>query len=175
MKKLLVILGLSLLGSAAFAQSTFSKNDHIVSLGLGYGAGLALEGKWEMNVVDNLIDGNAGIGVGAVLGWSGYSERHPQYRYNYNDLVIGAQGNFHYQFVENLDTYIGLTLGFENVTGKAKFNEGYDGNVVSKAGKSAFYLGAQIGTRYYFNEHWAAMVEFGYGVAYGKIGVTYKF
>ena len=83
-------------------------------------------------------------------------ERYMKMRLDRNNMVIGAQSNFHYAFIPKLDTYAGLTLGYE-------------------IDPDGFYLGAQIGTRYFFNNHWALGAEFGYGVSFAKIGVTYKF
>ncbi len=147
MKKVILTMCIAFVAMAMSAQETFSRRDNILNLGVGVGEyGVPMELKWEMNVLDGLCSDRAGIGVGAVMGW------------NYkNRVMLAAQGNFHFQFVNNLDTWAGLSIG-----GDFKY-------------KDAFYIGPQIGTRYYFADHWAVMAEFGYGISFAKIGVTYKF
>lgn len=146
MKKLSLLLLLAFVAIAAGAQETFSKRDNILNVGAGFGYGVGIDAKWEINVLDGICKGKGGIGVGATLGT------------NFDDrFMLAAQSNFHYEFVDNLDTYVGLSLG-----GDFKYSD-------------ALYLGAQVGTRYYFNEHWAVMAEFGYGISFAKIGFTYKF
>lgn len=147
MKKIFLTICIAFIAIAASAQGTFSRKDNILSLGVGIGEhGVPLDLKWEINVLDDICKGKGGIGVGAVAGM------------NFDDrIMLAAQSNFHYEFVDNLDTWAGLSLGVD-----LKYTD-------------AFYFGAQIGTRYYFAEHWAAMVEFGYGMSFAKIGFTYKF
>ena len=148
MKKILITLCVAMVAVAASAQGTFSRKDNILSVGIGGGYGFTTDVKWEINVLDGICKGKGGIGVGAATGT------------NFDDrFMLAAQANFHYEFVDNLDTYAGLSLGGDFM---------YD---------DTFYLGAQVGTRYYFkgNPHWALMGEFGYGLSFAKIGFTYKF
>lgn len=150
MKKFTLMLVLMFVGLAASAQETFSRKDNILSVGVGFGYHPAIDAKWEINVLDGLCGGKAGIGVGALWGT------------DFDDsMVLGAQSNFHVEFVDNLDTFVGLSLG-------GNFWDGHDND-------GHLYWGIQVGTRYYFNDHWALMGEFGYGVSFAKIGFTYKF
>lgn len=152
MKKLLLLVCVAFVAIAVDAQGVLGKREHMVSGQLGFGRGLAVEAKWEMGVLGDICQGKGGLGVGAVFGFSAYDDDGV----DRNNMVIGAQSNFHYAFIPKLDTYAGLTLGYE-------------------IDPDGFYLGAQIGTRYFFNNHWALGAEFGYGVSFAKIGVTYKF
>lgn len=151
MRKFLLLICVLFAGIAANAQGVLGKGEHMLSGQLGFGRGLAIEGKWEMGVSKALCQGKGGIGVGAVFGWSGYHDDGV----DYDNIVIGAQSNFHYAFIPQLDTYAGLTVGYE-------------------IDPDGLYLGAQVGTRYFFNNHWAINMEFGYGVSFAKIGFTYK-
>lgn len=146
MKKFALLICLAFITIAASAQETFSRRDNILSFGVGFGYHATIDLKWEINVLDGICNGKGGIGVGALLG----TDFH-------DSMVLGAQSNFHYEFVNNLDTYAGLSLGGDFTN------------------SNHFHLGAQIGTRYYFNNHWAIMGEFGYGLSFAKIGATYKF
>ena len=70
-------------------------------------------------------------------------------------LSAAARGNFHYEFVRNLDTYLGLNLGI--------------------LGRS-FSLNGHLGARYYFGKFGVGL-EFGMGnhAAGGTLGVSMKF
>lgn len=151
MKKFALLFCLVLATATISAQNTFSRKDNILSLGIGFGYNPAVDLKWEINVLDGICQGKGGIGVGAIFG-TDFD----------NAIVLGAQSNFHYEFVENLDTYAGLSLG-ANFWDSDRYGTGH------------LYLGAQIGTRYYFNPHWAGMLELGWGLSFAKIGFTYKF
>jgi len=104
---------------------------------------------------------------------------------HYNDKhtvtygVFGLRGAFHlaeYIQVENLDVYAGAMLGYsfakykwttDNNNGRVNSysSSGYGGVV------GAFYAGG----RYRFTEKFGVYAEFGYGLAYGNIGVNFKF
>jgi hypothetical protein len=83
--------------------------------------------------------------------------------YKFNNFILGARGAFHYQFVGNLDTYAGLMLGYDIVSGNKTYAE------------SEFAWGYYIGARYYFNSKFAVMAEIGDNVSLFSIGVAYKF
>ena len=104
---------------------------------------------------------------------------------HYNDVhsitygVFGFRGAFHfaeYIQVEDLDLYAGGMLGYsfakykwstDNSAGRTNSyaTTGYGGAVGS------FYFGG----RYRFTEKFGVYGEFGYGLAYGNIGVNFKF
>lgn len=96
-------------------------------------------GMWE-----HLINKNDAISVGAQVGVCPSSESIT--------LLVAARGNFHYQFVDKLDTYAGLSLGYA---------------------WGGFGFGVQLGTRYYFNNKFAGNIEFG-GFTGFALGVSMK-
>ena len=77
--------------------------------------------------------------------------------------MLGARGAFHYQFVEKLDTYAGLMLGFDAVMSSGA-------SATSGLGFSGF-----LGGRYYIKPKLAIYSELGYGIAYLSAGVALKF
>lgn len=180
MKKILVlfIVACFSLTQLLAQESTFNKGDKVLNLGLGLGTSLysgigyhglipPLSGSLEVGVVDNIIEKGV-IGVGGYLGFASY--KWDNY-YRYTNIIIGPRGTFHYPFVDKLDTYAGLMIGY-NIssshwigTGAETFNSTGGGIV------SSFFLGG----RYYFSDAMAAMLELGYGVAYLNIGVAFKF
>ncbi len=96
---------------------------------------------------------------------------HNQFGFNFNILVIGATGNYHFNTLldipSDFDLYAGLTLAYYNWSSPNGFGGGSN---------SGTELEAQIGGRYYFNPNWGVNLEFGGGnVTGGKIGISYKF
>lgn len=183
MKKIALVLIFALINiGLVSAQDIFRKGDMVANFGVGFGNTFysgsgystvipAISGSFEYGIFDNLINGeNGSIGVGGLLGYSSSKFKHGSYKYTYNDIVVAARGTFHYQFIDKLDTYAGVGLGYDIVSGKSK---GEDASY--KASSSSFFAGGFIGARYYFTDNFAVMSELGYDVGIFKIGVSYKF
>ena len=158
------------------------KDSKFLNLGLGIGTNLysgtgynmqipPLSGSLEFIVADNLIDGNASVGAGGYLGFASYRWRSGGWGWNYSSIAVGPRGNFHYQFVDKLDTYTGLLLGYNIVSSKSHGT--IPGPGYSASG-SVFAFSWFIGGRYFFRENLAAMAELGYGVAYLNLGICLK-
>ena len=148
-KKLLFLVAVfCFLGLGVQAQSTMSKGQLVGSLKVGFSDyGLPLGIAADYGVVSGFINGNAAVSVGGEVGVY-ISDA-------YTHLSLAARGNFHYAFVNNLDTYLGLNLGL--------------------VGRN-FALNGHLGARYYFGKVGVGL-EFGMGnhAAGGTIGVSMKF
>ena len=148
-KKLFFLVAvLCFLGLGAQAQGTMSKGQLVGSLKVGFSDyGLPLGLSADYGVVSGFINGNAAVSVGGEVG--------VYISDVYTHLSLAARGNFHYEFVDNLDTYVGLNLG---VLGRS------------------FALNGHLGARYYFGK-FGVNVEFGMGnhAAGGTLGVSMKF
>ncbi len=177
-----ILLAILFAVSAKAQNTTFTEGDKVLNLGLGIGSTLytggfygssipPLSASLEFNVVDELFDESSSIGVGGYLGYAGYNYKGFNSDYSFSNIILGARGAFHYQFIEQLDTYAGLMLGY-NIVNWNTTASGFDfGTAASGGFISSFYIGG----RYYFNENIAAMLELGYGIAYLNIGVAFKF
>ncbi len=135
-KLLLLVVAFVFLGIGAQAQE-MSKGQLVGSarLGLG-GGGFPITVSADYGVVDNLINGKDAISVGGQVGlfmWNDGNEGHISFN-------LAGRANFHYQFIDNLDTYAGLQVGL-HTTGLS--------------------FGFDLGGRYYFNEKFAVVLEFG--------------
>lgn len=164
------------------AQNTFNKGDKVVSLGIGLGdyiggsgyktsiPPIALSG--EMGIVDGLINDRASIGIG---GYAAYLSKKYEWRsdlsFKYTYLIFGAKGAFHFQFVDKLDTYAGVLLGY-NVASVKLGDDDFDYKPEA-AGGVAYSTFA--GARYFFKENFAAYAELGYGIAALELGIALKF
>jgi hypothetical protein len=183
MKKILTTLFVALLVMQLSAQENLlTKGDKVLNVGIGigsvgWGSGytnsmLPLSASFEVGVKDDVFDVGS-IGVGGFIGYSGYKYEFMTWQWKYTDLIIAARGSLHYPLVEKLDTYTGLSLGYESVTfketGSGLFPGGY--NTVG----SGVFIGWHAGARYYFTDNFAAMGELGYGFTWLTLGVALKF
>ncbi len=177
MKKFLMLLLLPcfFIAQSAAQESTFSKGDKVLNIGVGIGSLLgsaytttfpAISGSLEFGVADNVLRKGA-IGVAPFIGFGAY-----KYKYGYLSetetytyIPVGVRGLFHYPLVNKLDTYAGLLFGYLVVSGTH----------IGSAYGSRGYGSVFIGGRYYFSEKFAAMLELGVETIPLHIGVAYKF
>ena len=153
----LILVVVTCLGTiTAQASETFAKSDLVGSATVGFGYGFAQRIAIDYGVADGWIDGNASLGIGASLnntiGWHGGDA-----------LTLIANCSFHYQFVENLDTYVvvgyggGMGMGPNHVTG-------------------VFDWTSSLGARYYLTPTFALNAEFGHtNSSFCNLGVSIKF
>jgi hypothetical protein len=165
------------------AQNTaFNEGDKVLNLGLGLGSTLytgsfystsvpPISGSFEIGIKDELFDENSSLGVGGYLGYSSSKYSGWGGSYGFSNFIFGGRGSLHYHFIDNLDTYAGLMLGFRVVNWKSSSGNFNYGSIAGSGLATAFYVGG----RYYFTDNLAGMVELGYGIAYLNIGIALKF
>jgi hypothetical protein len=145
-------LGLSFLGS------TFQ-------LGLNY--------EYGMNLKQIGLDGPGKIGIGGILRYWSYSSGSDYSKWKYTDILIGAQGNYHFPTGSKLDPWIGLVLAYD--AGSVSWDG--SGSKVSEPTYGGLWLGAHAGIRYWISPTLAATARVGFGtLSYGAldIGVDFK-
>ncbi len=166
MKRICLLIALSLLGRNAFCQGNVSIGHAQLNIGVGlseYGTPVYLG--VEYGAIRN-------VSIGGELSFRSYNEYWGQYYYKRNITGISANANYHFNNIllipSQFDFYAGLNLGFYNWSSP---DASYYGNHSSGLG-----LGAQIGGRYYFNKKFGINLEFGGGNAFsgGKVGLTLK-
>ena len=185
MKKLLLVFA-----GVAFAitqvsaeEPVFSKGDKVLNVGIGLGSTLytgtyysglipPVSASLEFGVVDGILEKGV-VGVGPYIGYSSYKYEYSDWGWKYSNFILGVRGNFHYQFVDKLDTYAGVLLGY-NVASSKEFGDPVPGYDYSYSAGGLAWSGF-IGGRYYFTDALSAMLELGYGIAYLNIGVGVKF
>lgn len=189
-KRILLTLAIVLASGALIstsAKNPFSKGDKAVNLGIGIGSYYGGDGyssgippisiSYEQGVVDGLLGGKASIGVGGYLAytsnkwetsWANYT-----YGYKYSYYILGARGVFHYQFIDKLDTYTGLMLGY-NVVSSKYFGDDLGAFTPDASSASGFGFSAFIGARYQFTPKFTAFAEIGYGISALQLGISMK-
>lgn len=187
MKKITFLLCALALTIGAKAQTpTFSQSDFVINAGIGFGTSLysgtyykstlpPISFSAEYGVKDDFITDDMTLGIGGYVGFAGSKYEYDYgggntYGWKYSYTVIGARGVVHYPFVDKLDTYGGLMLGYNIVSVKEIGNVPI--GISSSSGGVAFSIFA--GARYYFSDNFAVMGELGYGIAYLNVGVALK-
>ncbi len=189
MKKTLRILVFSValicaMPAASTYAQLFDKGDKVISAGLGLGATYYSLGGTSMVMPvifasgdyclrEDLGPGN--LGVGAIIAYSSYKDNYylsDDYYWKYNTFMLGARGTYHFtDLVDKLDLYGGITLG-----GKIENAKWHGPNVGAKSDPSGGVLAEFFGgARYYFTDNIAANGELGYGVAWLKLAISFKF
>jgi len=184
MKKLLllfVIVAFSVTQLIA-QEPTFKAGDKVLNVGLGLGSSWysgsyysvtfpPLSASLEVGVKDGVLE-KGSIGVGGLVGFSGYKYDYSGLKWNYTNFILGARGYFHYPLVNKLDTYTGLMLGY-NISSEKWDGTGADPG--SSESWGGFVWSWFIGGRYYIKDNFALMAELGYGSYYLNLGVAFKF
>ncbi len=102
---------------------------------------------------------NDNISLGGYVGYSSSKEDFSgfgaNYSWKYTYIIVGARGAYHFDLVDNMDTYAGLMLGY-NVASTT-----YDGPGATPASPSVggiAYSGF-LGARYHFGDTFGVMLN----------------
>ncbi len=158
----------------AQAQYRLNKGNAQLNAGVGFsGWGIPVYFGFDYGV-------HRDISVGGEVSFRSYSNRYGYANDYYSHQIFGilANGNYHFNTLLSIpkewDFYAGLNLGFYYWSSPSGFkneyyNDGFRGSGIG--------IGAQVGGRYYFNNHWGLNLEVGGGNYFGggKFGVTYAF
>lgn len=164
-------------------QPNFNKGDIDLGFGIGFGSHLsspeavstmpmiAAHGDYALR--DDL--GAGVIGIGGLIGYEQYKREYSGglYGYNNSSLIMQFRGTYHYQFLDNFDTYGGLSFGFR-VTGSKEMGTFPSSNSPEAEAGMRPSASVFVGGRYFFAENAAAFAEVGAGVSYLTLGITIK-
>lgn len=189
MKKLFTVLiaALFTLPTLNAQESEFTLGAKVLSLGIGIGNTLYTSGygyssgvppltfSYEQAIKDEVLEKGV-IGIVGSIGYNSYKYRATysggEYGYNWSNIVIAVGGTFHYPLLDKLDTYGAIGLGY-NISTSKEYGNFWPGDDLSSS-SSKVVFGIYVGGRYYFNEHFAAFAQVGYGIAYLTFGVSYR-
>jgi hypothetical protein len=188
---LFIILFALLQPGAASAQSIYQPGNNVLGVGLGLGSsyGSFTYGRQSpaLNVQYERGIWPLGPGVISLGGYLGY--KRYQYSANYyggytysqkwNYTIIGLRSAWHLQQLggkelKKWDLYSGVMLSYNVLNYSYADNDPYWDYAGDAYGSGAGFAGF-LGARYFFNGHFAAMGEVGYGIAFLNLGMAYKF
>ncbi|MDA3882429.1 MAG: hypothetical protein PF481_04045 [Bacteroidales bacterium] len=135
----------------------FVKGDKIINVGIGLGYYTSVSASLDYGIVDEVAElGTIGVGPYAAF----------CFRHSDSAVMAGVRGTFHYPFIEDFDTYVGLGLGLS-----------YNMYSISYLGSSYIHPegGFFIGARYKMSETLTVFGELGYGISYLNVGLALKF
>lgn len=180
-KGLLLVVACLCCAFAAQAQTIMTKNSIVLSAGVGLGTALDIGRtvvppivfQGEYGVADRLFDEHSSIGVGACIGYAGGRKTYYDgfFKQDVYSVLLGVRGAFHYEFVERLDTYAGIMLG-GNIANTS--NDGVWPGAGNPPRNGGFVGDFFLGAKYYVLPYMAVYGEFGFGVAYFTLGVSFK-
>jgi len=185
MKKLVLILFVSLIAYGTSQAQAIETGDQAVNLGLGFG-GFMIEGDGLPSInfsYETLPFEKVGIGYISAGGFAAYkhsSYSYPQYDYdiNYNYWVVAARAAYHFDFYamnhndffRYFDVYAGAIAGLRFV------GNNYNGTDNSHLEKKTRYINDLFaGCRYQFSDGLAVYAETSYNVSILSIGVSFLF
>lgn len=169
MKKLFTIAFLLLALSFTNAQYQTGKNTFGALVGVG-GGGLNGTGAIPIAVEYNFINAiDKKIQFGGFAAFASTKEDFFGGSFTYSNIIIAAQGNYHFMPGDKLDPFAGVSLGF-NVASASWSGSG----VSPSASSSGIFWNIQGGLNYWFSPKWALQVRLGY-FPYLGVGVTGTF
>ncbi len=161
------------------AQS-FEQGDFDVQMTVGFGTAWYYSSYYKMGLpliavgADYaLIDhwGPGVFGVGAIFGINTYKFGNyyaTSNDFKETDISILPRATYHYQFVDKLDTYGGVGLGFKIRT--------YSADYAYFSNSTDFIFTVFVGAKYYLTDKFSVMSEiYVYDMAIFNIGVGFKF
>ena len=179
MKKILLVVFIVLsMSSMSFGQRVLiNKGDQYLgaklALGAVAGASIGYVASYEMGYQEN-------IGLGATVGYSGYSETAGYYDISYSNILIMVNGNYHMDVLknENLDTWGTLSLGYNVQSASATYSgpaayKAFAGNWSGSA-SSGLIIGLSANARYMLSEKLFATASVGFGLGILNVGIDYK-
>jgi hypothetical protein len=178
------VLGIAISNAQDITPSV-AKDNKIINMGIGLGAtyysGVGytsivppISVSMDNIVKDGLIDGKGSLGVGGYIGYAAYKYDSAGYVKNYSSFFVGPRGTFHYGFVDKLDTYVGIFLGYEAVLSAKTTGTNVPTGFSAGLNPSRFVFSTYIGGRYFITDKFAGMLELGYGISWLNIGVAAK-
>lgn len=179
MKKVYLLLAV-LLSAVTLQAQTIKEGDILLNAGLGLGTydaqnlsipPISLSADYTLK--DNLFDEHSALTVGGYLGYYGTKNTYNDVTARWSNVLFGGRGAVHYNFVNKLDTYGGLMLGY-NKSSHSVSGAGEGFVVDSSNSNGGFIFSLFVGARYFFTEKIGAYAEIGYGVSALELGVTFK-
>ncbi len=179
MRKLYLLLAV-LLSAVTLQAQSIGKGDFLLNAGLGVGTydgqnvsfpPISLSGDYTLK--DNLFDPYSSMTLGGYLGYYGTEAAANNLTWKWSNLLFGVRGALHYSFLDQLDTYGGLMLGYNKIISTVD-GLGQNSTIADEASKGKVIYSVFVGARYFFTNNVGAYAEVGYGVSALELGITFR-
>ncbi len=168
-----VFVVLGLFSATANAQYTAGSNYLGPSVGfafLGSTPDFGVSYEYGLNIQNFGL-----VGIGGLFRYWGYSEGYFDGQWKYTNVLIGAQGNYHFVITgSKFDPYVGLVLAYD--AGSVSWSGPYGNYATPTYG--GMWLALQGGARYWVSPTIAITGRLGFGtLGYSGLdfGVDFKF
>lgn len=160
-------------------QNTFKKGDLAINVNYGFGTFShndlsdnifqhSIGGTVEYGIMEGLIKGKGSIGVGGQVAFGFGTKDYSGIEVDATRLRIATRGVFHYQFIPQLDTYAGMSLGVVTID-KFKTDHGDTDDT------DFIYPALFAGVRYMISDKFGFNSEISWeDYSFFSLGVTFK-
>jgi len=181
LKKAILLLTITALVSG-ISYSQLKSANHIIGGSIGfssYNSNAILGANYEYQ----LPQANTGLfAVGGVTRYWSFGEKlaENQGEIAYTNFAIGGQLNYNFNLIGSgkLVPFVGVVLGYNNVSTKYTSFNGKDLIGYDQTYKSGLFMWGQGGMRYFVNKKFAAAVRLGLGnfdLSTVEFGLDYRF
>ncbi len=164
-----VLLAFVLSTNIATAQESFEEGTNMFTMGIGFGKSKnqtlpPLSFAYERSVVSGLFDyGSIGIGGQFDIQAFDYTEGTGFKSF------IGPRVSWHYEWFDNLDTYVSLGAGLKLERHSVQTS---DKKAYEMQSTRTFVPVFMVGTRYLFTKYFGVFAELSTNIAFIKVGLT---
>jgi hypothetical protein len=171
---ILIAILLSMISNAQLKSETSYIGPSIGMSFLGSAPQFGFNYEYTMDIKKTLqVEMDGVIGVGGIFRYWSYSDSYFSGSWSYTDILIGAQGNYHFKSSGKFDLWTGLVLAYD--IGSVKW-DGPSGNNWTEPSYGGLWLGAHAGARYFFSPSLALTGRIGFGtLSYGAIDIGLDF
>lgn len=177
MKKILsLFFAVVLFSSLSFAQFNAGQASLGAILGVG-GSGLTGSGAYPIGVEYNFWEYNKNLQLGAYAGFAMSTEEINYFfgkgTWTYTNILLGAQGNWHFYPGEKFDPFVGAVLGYNIASASWEWDPKPAGAVDPTVSVGGVIYSGQAGFNYWFSPKMAVQVKVGL-LPYFGAGITYN-
>ncbi|MDR0526642.1 MAG: porin family protein [Spirochaetaceae bacterium] len=118
------------------------------------------------------------LSFGAYYGIAMYDQKVAGTKWTGTMMGIGARAAWHFNFARNLDTYVGLNLGWMIYNQKQEYTILWpnEQKIENEYDLSSFYYAFNLGVRWFFIKNLGLYAEVGYSpISVASAGITLKF
>lgn len=178
--KRIAAIAIAVVGTTAMSHAQIDEGQSDINLGIGF-VTFGMDGEtsfpplslsYEYAINDNVSVG--GIVAYTASTWEPFGSFMPDApTAELSAFIVGARGSYHKELIDDVDTYLGVFLGYNSVS--AAWTDDDPNTMLPALEVGGVTYGAYAGARYHFTDNLGAFLEVGYGISAVNIGLTAKF